>query len=146
LHGTDRVPTFAIDPLLRQLGVPNPVETSSSLLYPSYCGWLGEGFHGDNLTDAKTSLAGDGDFMTAAPFLGCVFPSAEGAFAGESELVDAELNVDEAAGTFLGCAFEVGALAAGPFAAGAFTAAAFLTAVALVAFAEAAFFSTREPT
>ena len=86
--------------------------------------------------------------MTTAPFLACVFPSAEGAFAGESELVDVELDVDEAAGTFLGCAFEAGALAAGafatgPFAAGTFTAAAFLTAVTLVAFAEAAFFSTR---
>jgi hypothetical protein len=73
--------------------------------------------------------------MTTVPFLAGVFPSAEGAFAEESELVDAELDVDGAAGTFLGCAFEVealavGAFAAGPFAAGAFAAAAFLTTVA----------------
>lgn len=90
--------------------------------------------------------------MTTVPFLAGVFPSAEGAFAGKSERVDAELDVDEAAGTFLGCPF-----AAGSFAVGAFAAAAFLTAVALMAFAEAvflaleafaagAFFSTREPT
>jgi hypothetical protein len=84
--------------------------------------------------------------MTTVPFLAGVFPSAEGAFAGESELVDAELDVDEAAGTFLGCAFEVEALAAGPFAAGAVAAAAFLTTVALVAFAAGAFLPTREPT
>lgn len=89
--------------------------------------------------------------MTTVPFLAGVFPSAEGAFAGESELVDAELDVDEATGTFLGCDFEVealaaGAFAAGPFAAGAVAAAAFLTTVALVAFAAGAFLPTREPT